>query len=147
MTPDEHRAEALKWLSDAGDWMDADHGWKGNLSSADRLAYRTADLATAQVHATLATIPAPTTLVQNVTTRPVRIDQAAARRAAELLENIAIGDEGEQRQITIDRLIAHTHWAGATIATEARAIAQRATSSASIEAVEDAIKMLGLDTR
>ncbi|MEU9208516.1 hypothetical protein AB0D27_11320 [Streptomyces sp. NPDC048415] len=53
-TGPEHYVEAERLERQANTWMDADTGWKGGLTTAERLAYRTADLAAAQVHATLA---------------------------------------------------------------------------------------------
>jgi len=52
----DHYAEAERLLADAEAWADADHGWRASLSSAERLARRQADTATAQVHATLALV-------------------------------------------------------------------------------------------
>lgn len=46
------RVSAL--LDEADYWLDADTGWKGKLSGAERLARRNSDLAAAQVNATLA---------------------------------------------------------------------------------------------
>lgn len=53
-TGPEHYTEAERLQRQAASWMDADTGWKANLSTEERLAYRMADLAEAQVHATLA---------------------------------------------------------------------------------------------
>ncbi|MGW1498953.1 hypothetical protein ACWCQW_10335 [Streptomyces mirabilis] len=53
-TGPEHYIEAERLEQQADTWMDADTGWKARLSTAERLAYRMADLAAAQVHATLA---------------------------------------------------------------------------------------------
>lgn len=57
MTREQHATAAEDLLGQADKWMNADYGWKGTLSSEQRLAYRMADLAAAQVHATLATVP------------------------------------------------------------------------------------------
>lgn len=46
--------EALRLREQASSWMDVDTGWRGALTSGERLAYRMADLADAQLHATLA---------------------------------------------------------------------------------------------
>ena len=54
MTGPEHYRQAEELLANAGDWMDADYGWKANLTAAERRAYKMADLGAAQVHATLA---------------------------------------------------------------------------------------------
>ena len=53
-TGPEHYLEAERLQEQADTWMDADTGWKAGLTAAERLAYRMADLAAAQVHATLA---------------------------------------------------------------------------------------------
>jgi hypothetical protein len=53
-TGPEHYREAEKLAAQADEWLNADYGWKGNLTAAERLAYRNSDLAAAQVHATLA---------------------------------------------------------------------------------------------
>lgn len=54
MTPTEHYAEAERLLEQAVQWDDADTGWRGRLTVEERLRRREADLAAAQVHATLA---------------------------------------------------------------------------------------------
>ncbi len=54
MTGPEHYREAERLAAQADEWMDADRGWKAHLSTEERLAFRTADLAAAQVYATLA---------------------------------------------------------------------------------------------
>jgi hypothetical protein len=54
MTGPEHYREAERLIEQADTWMDADHGWRGELSTEERLSRRAADLAAAQVHATLA---------------------------------------------------------------------------------------------
>lgn len=46
--------EAERLRERAAEWMDVDYGWRGELSAQERLAYRMADLAEAQVCATLA---------------------------------------------------------------------------------------------
>lgn len=53
-TGPEHYTEAERLGQQADTWMDADTGWKAGLSTAERLAYRMADLAAAQLHAMLA---------------------------------------------------------------------------------------------
>lgn len=53
-TGPEHYREAERLTTQASAWADADTGWKGRLTGAERIAYRMADLAEAQVHATLA---------------------------------------------------------------------------------------------
>jgi uncharacterized protein YyaL (SSP411 family) len=50
----EHYREAERLAEQAAQWMDADTGWKAGLSTEERLARRSSDLAEAQVHATLA---------------------------------------------------------------------------------------------
>ncbi|MGW2863337.1 hypothetical protein [Streptomyces sp. NPDC001205] len=54
MTGPEHYREAERLDRQADQWMDADTGWKAGLTVEERLAYRTADQAAAQTHATLA---------------------------------------------------------------------------------------------
>lgn len=54
MTGPEHYREAERLAAQAARWMDANTGWKAHLSVGERLAYRAADLAAAQVHAALA---------------------------------------------------------------------------------------------
>ncbi|WP_069769734.1 hypothetical protein [Streptomyces sp. LUP30] len=54
MTGPEHYREAERLTDQANSWANADTGWKAHLSSEERIAYRMADLAEAQVHATLA---------------------------------------------------------------------------------------------
>lgn len=54
MTGPDHYREAERLASQADAWMDADTGWKAALASEERIARRAADLAAAQVHATLA---------------------------------------------------------------------------------------------
>lgn len=54
MTGPEHYREAERFAAAAGEWENADTGWKGALSTHERLARRQLDLAAAQVHATLA---------------------------------------------------------------------------------------------
>lgn len=54
MTGPQHYLAAQRAIARAEEWTDADIGWKGKLTAEERLAYRTADLAVAQVHATLA---------------------------------------------------------------------------------------------
>lgn len=54
MTGPEHYREAERLAASAEEWMDADSGWKSQLSAAERTARRSADLLAAQVHATLA---------------------------------------------------------------------------------------------
>jgi hypothetical protein len=61
-TGPEHYREAEQLASQADEWMDADWGWKAKLTAEERLAYRTADLGAAQVHATLA-LAAATALI------------------------------------------------------------------------------------
>lgn len=53
-TGPEHYREAERLLNEAGKWMNADTGWMAHMSTEERLARRTADLAEAQVHADLA---------------------------------------------------------------------------------------------
>ncbi|MGW1961778.1 hypothetical protein ACWCPD_16055 [Streptomyces sp. NPDC001935] len=53
-TGPEHYVEAERLTRQADSWMNADTGWKAGLTAEERLAHRMADLATAQVHATLA---------------------------------------------------------------------------------------------
>ncbi|MFF8406939.1 hypothetical protein ACF06P_35590 [Streptomyces sp. NPDC015684] len=50
----EHYQKAERLAEQADEWMDADTGWKANLSSDERITRRRADLEAAQVHATLA---------------------------------------------------------------------------------------------
>lgn len=54
MTGPEHYRVAERLIADADAWMDADSGWMADLSGEERIARRVADLAAAQVHATLA---------------------------------------------------------------------------------------------
>lgn len=54
MTGPEHYREAERLTIQANTWANADMGWKAHLSSEERIAYRMADLAEAQVHANLA---------------------------------------------------------------------------------------------
>lgn len=54
MTGPEHFREAERLTDQANSWANADMGWKAHLSSEERIAHRMADLADAQVHATLA---------------------------------------------------------------------------------------------
>ncbi|WP_432116609.1 hypothetical protein [Streptomyces sp. S1] len=72
MAGPEHIREAERLTKQAEEWMDADTGWKARLSTAERLAHRQADLATAQVHALLALVatqlaPAAPPAAQDVT--------------------------------------------------------------------------------
>ena len=53
-TGPEHYAQAETLTGLAGTVMDADHGWMASLGTGERLQLRTAYLAEAQVHATLA---------------------------------------------------------------------------------------------
>jgi hypothetical protein len=53
-TGPEHYRKAEELISTADEWMDADLGWKAHLSAQERIDRRSADLAAAQVHATLA---------------------------------------------------------------------------------------------
>ncbi|HVQ96110.1 MAG TPA: hypothetical protein VMU51_34135 [Mycobacteriales bacterium] len=55
----EHYLAAERLLAAADGWMDADIGWQAHMSTDERIARRRADLAAAQVHATLAAVPAP----------------------------------------------------------------------------------------
>lgn len=57
-----HYLKAEQLIRQANEWMDADHGWKAQLSSDERIARRQADMAQAQVHATLALAAATATL-------------------------------------------------------------------------------------
>ncbi|MBC9729892.1 hypothetical protein [Streptomyces sp. TRM68367] len=66
MTGPDHYREAERLTRQAGTWMDADTGWKAHLPTSERLAHRMADLAEAQVHATLANAAA-TALNDNAT--------------------------------------------------------------------------------
>lgn len=59
-TTTEHYLLAKAAVERAGEWMDADTGWKGELTIEQRLAFRMADLAEAHVHATLALVVKPT---------------------------------------------------------------------------------------
>jgi hypothetical protein len=54
VTGPEHYREAERFAAEADTYPDADLGWKGNLDGEERIRYRMADLAAAQVHATLA---------------------------------------------------------------------------------------------
>lgn len=53
-TGPEHYTEAERMRAAADEWADADLGWKANLTARERIDQRLADLADAQVHATLA---------------------------------------------------------------------------------------------
>jgi hypothetical protein len=85
VTGPQHYREAERLAEQAAGWMDADTSWKGQLSTEERLARRSADLAEAQVHATLALGPAP---AAGVTLTPAQLrivldglaDAAAYRR-------------------------------------------------------------------
>jgi hypothetical protein len=54
MTGPEHYRRAEHLLADANEWMNADLGWKANLTPDERLARRNSEIAEAQAHATLA---------------------------------------------------------------------------------------------
>lgn len=54
MNGPQHYREAERLTVQANTWANADMGWRAHLSSEERIAYRMADLADAQVHATLA---------------------------------------------------------------------------------------------
>jgi hypothetical protein len=54
MTGPDHYREAERLIDQADVIMDADYGWMASLGSGERLQRRTAYLAAAQVHATLA---------------------------------------------------------------------------------------------
>lgn len=54
MTGPEHYREAERLQHQADTWENADTGWKADMSGEERIARRMADLADAQVHATLA---------------------------------------------------------------------------------------------
>lgn len=47
---EQHYAEAERLTRQAGTWMNADTGWKADLTGKERLAYRMADIAEAQMH-------------------------------------------------------------------------------------------------
>lgn len=70
MTGPEHYTLAERLADSAETWLDADQGWKGNLSAAERIAYRNSDLAAAQVHATLA--DAAATAIATTDEMPIR---------------------------------------------------------------------------
>jgi len=53
-TGPEHYLEAERMRAAADEWADADLGWKATLTAQERINQRLADLADAQVHATLA---------------------------------------------------------------------------------------------
>ena len=54
MTGPEHYLEAERLIASAEAWMNADFGWKAHLGHDERIAFKAAELAEAQVHATLA---------------------------------------------------------------------------------------------
>jgi hypothetical protein len=54
MTGPEHYREAERLIDRADEWLDADDEWMASLPASERVERRTADLATAQVHANLA---------------------------------------------------------------------------------------------
>ncbi|HEV2452394.1 MAG TPA: hypothetical protein VGS62_10775 [Streptosporangiaceae bacterium] len=54
MTGSEHTREAERLAASAETWMDADHGWRAEMSTQERILRRSVDLQAAQVHATLA---------------------------------------------------------------------------------------------
>lgn len=54
MTGPEHFREAERLQAEASKWANADRGWMASMSTDERIARRMADLADAQVHATLA---------------------------------------------------------------------------------------------
>ena len=53
-TTEDHFRQAELFAARAEEWMDADTGWKAEMSMNDRLGHRSLDLSAAQVHATLA---------------------------------------------------------------------------------------------
>lgn len=53
-TGPEHYRHAERLIAQADEWLDADLGWKGDLTTEERHGFRAGDLAAAQVHATLA---------------------------------------------------------------------------------------------
>ena len=53
-TTEDHFRQAELFAARAEEWMDADTGWKAEMSMNDRLGRRSLDLSAAQVHATLA---------------------------------------------------------------------------------------------
>lgn len=63
--PDSYRA-ALRLIDEADHWMDADMGWKAQLSGEERIDRRTADLIKAQVLATNAQTAAIITLASAI---------------------------------------------------------------------------------
>lgn len=54
MTGPEHYREAERLIERADEWLDADYGWMASMPTTERLERRASDLASAQVHATLA---------------------------------------------------------------------------------------------
>jgi hypothetical protein len=53
-TAEQYIANAEMFAAAAEEWENADTGWKGALTTQERLARRSLDLSAAQVHATLA---------------------------------------------------------------------------------------------
>jgi hypothetical protein len=78
MTGPEHYKRAEELIASAGEWMDADWGWKGDLTTAQRLAYRQAELAAAQVHATLAVAASSALIGDEADVEPLADDWRAA---------------------------------------------------------------------
>lgn len=54
MTGPEHYREAERLQTEADKWANADRGWMAQMPTEERISRRMADLADAQVHATLA---------------------------------------------------------------------------------------------
>lgn len=64
-TGPEHYQAGERLLTEADDWLNADAGWKGQLTAAERVERRNSDLDAAQAHFTAA-LAAATALSQYV---------------------------------------------------------------------------------
>lgn len=77
----DHYREAERLREEADHWLNADAGWRANLSSDDRIARRNSDLLAAQVEATLA-LAAATALNSHMAMHHDDPEIAAWREAA-----------------------------------------------------------------
>lgn len=67
LTGDQHYRQAEEWLDLAHSWLDADEGWRGALSTEERISRRNSDLIAALVHSALS---AASALAQTATRDP-----------------------------------------------------------------------------